>query len=116
MILANTVDGTAHHIDLSCVEQRSFLFQLISSGKVTGLTLLYDSVHVALPKPKKFRGKYSYSADFVKSRDGNVIGESIYVYAGHVCVRLTLLYRSNFIRCDLLNSGAIRYNALARTE
>lgn len=110
MVIANVSDGTTAKFDLSDAEQCRALLDLISSGRVSALSLHHDGTQHVLPMPRRFARKPLYAAEAVRNGTPEIIGERISVHAGDVRVSLTLTYKSKLVRCDLVRTGRMAYN------
>lgn len=111
MVIANTTEGSTLAFDLSVEAEYSSLLSLISSGRVTALAIHQNGVQHALPLPKKFRRRPQFGAERIFNGTKLPIGERIYAQAEDVRVTLTSSFKTKLVRCDLVKTGHMRYDA-----
>lgn len=108
MVIANLRDGTTFKCDIASRQDCTYLSGLLQKNKITGLSLLNHGVQNTLPKPSRFRESAIFG--FESILDSNVIiGERIFVQAGKVRVVLTTTFKTKLVRCDLINTGQMKF-------
>lgn len=115
MILATLASGSTVSCDPTDKRQLGDLRESIRKGVVTSLTLWYQGVRNALPKPRRFTQPHIFGVEVVTHRkSGEVIGERIFAHVGALRVTLTLTYATKMVRTDLERLGRMRYDASRR--
>ncbi len=110
MVIANTARGLTYSFDLTCPEDFNALQALLDANQITALTLVREGTRYALPTPQRFR-RLIFGAELIATKAEGVIGERIFVQADNVRVSLSVLFHSDLIRADLVNTGTLRYNS-----
>lgn len=109
MVIVNTQDGRSHSFDLE--RDRAALDTLLSSGRVTALSILNNGTRHSLPRPKRFGSTpLVFGAELLRATDADPIGEMIFVHVGEVRVSLSVPYSGKAARADLVRLGRLRYN------
>lgn len=110
MVIANAQDGSTRAFDLTDPEARRDLAELIKSDQVTGLSLHFNGTQASLPAPRRFKRPLF---GFELIQNGKAQAERVFAQADGVRVTLTRTLTSKHVRCDLVRTGAQRYNPAA---
>ena len=111
MVLANVLDGSTCKFDLTSQSDADKLGLLLTSGKVTALSILCDNQTLVLTRPTRFHNEPILGAELLRDRAGQPVGESIYAQAGDVRASITKTFQSRLARYDLVRTGTMQYNA-----
>lgn len=110
MVVANTISGATFTFDLRDPDHLDRLSTLLRGREISALSLRGEGCVMALPCPKKFKRHPAYGVELVLNGSDEPIGERIFAQADDVRVTLTLSYKTNFARCDLVRTGRMLYN------
>jgi hypothetical protein len=107
VVLANVKDGSTCTFDLTEPDDQQALADLIRDELITGLSLHSNGHTASLPAPRRFK-RPLFGFDLLSN--GKAQAERIFAQADGVRVSLTRTLTSKHIRCDLVRTGALRYN------
>jgi hypothetical protein len=105
VVIANVRDGSTCIFDLINPEDRQSLAGLIRAELVTGLSLHFGGTVASLPAPRRFKQP---QFGFELAAGGRA--ERVFCQAEGVRIALTRTLISKHVRCDLVRTGAMRYN------